>query len=266
MSNDVKSVISSAIVRLLRPLVRILLRNGIPYGTFAEFARWTYVDVASEEFNISGKKQTTSRVSVLTGLSRKEVKKVKESFKIDDLGTTERYNRSARVIGGWIKDTRFLDKKGNPRELPFEEGEDSFSILVKTYSGDIPARAILDEMLRTGVVKRINGRIRLLTRGYIVKRGDAEMLNILGTDVSELIGTIDHNIVSEPYDAFLQRKTSYDNIPEESLPEVREVVSKMGKDFIESVDKVISRYDRDINRSIEGKGRKKAGLGIFYFE
>jgi len=266
MKDEFQTVISSAIVRLLRPLVRILLRNGIPYGTFAEFSRWTYVDVASKEFNIPDKKQTTSRVSVLTGLSRKEVKKIKETFKTDDLGATERYNRSARVIGGWIKDKRFLDKKGLPRELPFEGGEDSFLTLVKDFSGDIPARAILDEMLRTGVVKRINGRIQLLSRGYIVKRGDAEMLNILGTDVSELIGTIDHNLISEPYDALLQRKTSYDNIPEESLPEVRKVVSKMGKDFIESVDKVISKHDRDVNPSLEGSGRRRAGLGVFYFE
>ena len=266
MESDFKTVISSAIVRLLRPLVRILLRNGIPYGTFADFARWTYVDVASKEFNIPGKQQTTSRVSVLTGLSRKEVKKVKENFKAEDPGTTERYNRSARVIGGWIKDARFLDKKGAPIELPFEDGEDSFSTLVKAYSGDIPVRAMLDEMIRTGVVKQINGRIQLLTRGYIVKRGDAEILNILGSDVSELIGTIDHNIISEPDDAFLQRKTSYDNIPEESLPEVRKVVSKMGKDLIESVDKIISKHDRDINPALEGKGRKKTGLGVFYFE
>ena len=266
MKDEFQVVISSAIVRLLRPLVRILLRNGIPYGTFAEFARWTYVDVASKEFTIPDKKQTTSRVSVVTGLSRKEVKKIKETFKTDDLGATERYNRSARVIGGWIKDKRFLDKKGTPRELAFEEGEESFLTLVKAYSGDIPARAILDEMIRTGMVKRINGQIRLLTRGYIVKRGDAEMLNILGTDVSELIGTIDHNIVCEPYDALLQRKTSYDNIPEESLPEVREAVSRMGKEFIESVDKIVSKYDRDVNPSLEGKGRRRTGLGIFYFE
>jgi hypothetical protein len=266
MGNEITRVISTAIVRLLRPLVRILLRNNIPFGTFADLARWTYVDVASQEFNIHGKKQTTSRVSVLTGLSRKEVKRIKEFFTADDLGMIERYNRAARVISGWIKDERFLDENGNPGELPFEEGENSFSALVKKYSGDIPARAILDEMIRTDVVEKHNNKIRLLTRGYIVKRGDAEMLNILGIDVSELIETINHNIVNEPYDAFLQRKTSYDNIPEESLSELRGIVSKMGKEFIESVDKVISQYDRDVNPSLEGTGRKKAGLGVFYFE
>ncbi|MFQ5901244.1 MAG: DUF6502 family protein [Thermodesulfobacteriota bacterium] len=266
MVNKLKSVIGSAIVRLLRPLVMILLRNGIPYGTFVELAKWVYVDVALQEFDIPGRKQSISRVSVITGLSRKEVKRIKEIAGPDDLSVTERYNRAARVISGWLKDPHFLDDKGEPRVVPFEKEEVSFSSLVKAYSGDIPPRAMLDEMLRVGVVGLDNGRIRLLTRGYVVRKGEVEKLSILGVDVGELISTINHNLVNGPSDLFLQRKVSYDNIPEDALLELRRLVSKKGEDFIESVDKLMSKYDRDVNPSVKGEGQKKAGLGIFYFE
>ena len=67
----------AALLKLLRPLVRILLRNGVSHRTFAEIAKWGYVDVAHQEFGLEGRKQSISRVSVLTGLSRKEVMRVR---------------------------------------------------------------------------------------------------------------------------------------------------------------------------------------------
>ena len=42
----------AAILKLLRPLVRILLRNGVPYGAFADIAKRVYVDVAAQEFGV----------------------------------------------------------------------------------------------------------------------------------------------------------------------------------------------------------------------
>lgn len=267
MRYEIKKAISSAIVKLLRPLVTILLRNNIPYGTFAELAKWVYVDAASKEFGIKGRKQSASRVSILTGLSRKEVKRIKDIREPDDLGATERYNRAGRVISGWLKDGRFLSDDGSPMALALEGEKVSFSALVKDYSGDIPVRALLDEMLNTqGVIELKDGRIKLLSKGYIVKKGDVEKLGILGRDVSELILTINHNLVCDQQELFLQRKTSYDNIPEDALCEVKTLISQKGAEFVESMDKLISKYDKDANPVVNGKGRKRAGLGIFYFE
>ena len=109
---------SAAVLRLLRPLVRILLRNGVSYSTFADFAKWIYVDVASQEFGIDGRKQTTSRVSVITGLSRKEVMRVRQLPRPDDSETAEKYNRAARVIAAWRRDKKYLDPEGAPAPLP----------------------------------------------------------------------------------------------------------------------------------------------------
>ena len=266
MSKDINKVISFAITKLLRPLVSILLKNGIPYGTFCELAKWVYVDATLKELAIPGRKQTTSRIAVITGLSRKEVKRLRELSEIDDLGVSDRYNRAVRVINGWRKDRDFLSSNGEPKELFFENDRNSFSLLVKKYSGDIPPRAVLDEMLRSGVVEYDNNRIKLLTKGYIMRKGEADKLHILGEDTGEFIATVRHNLECDPSEVFLQRKVLYDNIPEEAIPELRKLLSEKGATFIESLDKIISRYDRDLNPSVEGKGRKKAGLGIFYFE
>ena len=267
MDTNLKKAVSSAIIRLLHPLVKILLRNGIPYGTFCELAKWVYVDVSSHEFTIKGRKQTDSRVATITGLSRKEVRRLRRISVIDNLGSPERYNRAVRVISGWRQDKGFLNSKGLPRELSFEDAKLSFSSLVKRYSGDIPPRAILDEMLRAGVIEVRRGKIKLLSKGYIVKKGESQKIQILGDDVSELISTINHNLDSEASEAFFQRKVSYDNIPEEVLVKLRRLLSKKSEDFTESIDKIISRYDRDVNPAVKEKGeRRKAGLGIFYFE
>lgn len=266
MAQDMRKTVSSAVIRLLTPLVRLFIRNGVSYGTFCELAKKAYVDVASGEFAIPGKKQTVSRVAVLTGLSRKEVKRVSGLSESDDIDLTDRYNRAVRVINGWRNDFTYQDRKGNPKELYFENGEFSFSSLVKAYSGDMPPRAMLDEMLRTGVAKMNNGKIKLMTKGYIVQKGEAEKISIMGTDVGELISTINNNIVNDPAGAFFQRKVSYDNIPEDAWLTVKKNVEKMSEDFIDSVNTVISSYDRDNNPLIKGEGRRKAGLGIFYFE
>jgi hypothetical protein len=138
METKIAKAISAAVTNILRPLVRLLLRNGIPYRTFSDIAKRVYVDVATEEFSIPGRKQSKSRVSILTGLSRKEVLRVRRLPATDDLGAGARYNRAARVVAGWVRDRQFRDDSGNPAELPFEGSAASFRKLVTTYSGDAP--------------------------------------------------------------------------------------------------------------------------------
>jgi hypothetical protein len=266
METKVVKAVSAAISTLLRPLVRLLLRNGVPYRSFSDIAKRVYVDVATEEFGIPGRKQSKSRVSVLTGLSRKEVLRVRRLPPTDDMGAGERYNRAARVIAGWVRDPRFCKGSGTPAELPFEEGPSSFRELVKTYSGDAPVRAVLDELLRVGTVERQPDRmIRLLERSYIPKRGEIEKIGILGVDTSYLIGTIEHNI-RQPDAPFFQRKVCYDNLPAEALPELEKIAAGRGQALIESLDGWMSTRDRDVNPGIPGTGRMRAGVGIYYFQ
>ena len=166
MSHDQRQkALFNAIGKLLRPLVRVLLRNGIPYAAFADVAKHVYVDVAAQEFNLPGRKQTNSRIATITGLSRKEVQRIGAMEGIGDpIEIVERYHRAARVVSGWMHAARFAGRDGQPLPLPFEGGEISFVGLVKAFSGDMPPRAVLDELLQAEIVQRqADGKLALLS-------------------------------------------------------------------------------------------------------
>ncbi len=268
MTGKINNILFSAVLKLLRPLVRIFLRNNIPFGTFSDLAKSVYVAIANEEFGIQGKKQTDSRISIITGLNRKEVRRVKALPKLDEADETimKQYHRAARVISGWVRDETFTDQNNQPLELPIEGDGTSFSTLVKKYSGDMPVRAILDELIRVNTVERLeNGSILLKTRAYLPNTNEGEKLGILGNDVTDLITTIDHNICSQTNRLF-QRKVSYDNLPKDILGELRKITADRGQFLLEAMDHWLSQRDRDANPAVEGGGRIRAGVGIYYFE
>lgn len=262
----IKSLMS-AVIRLLRPLVRVLLRNGMTYGEFSDLAKWVYVDVADKEFAIAGRKQSVSRISVITGLTRKEVARLQKIGAPEDDAASQQYNRAARVITGWLRDAAFQDGRGQPAPLPFEGETASFTALVKAYSGDMPARAILDELERVGAVAiGDDGRIQLLARGYVPQTGEADKLHILGTDTALLLATIDHNLKAVTGDAYYQRKLAYDNLTAEGLDAFRQLSAAKAQALLEELDVQLSPLDRDVNPDAAGSGRKHAGVGIYYFE
>jgi hypothetical protein len=266
MEENITKAIVAAITNLLRPMVMFLLRNGVPYQTFADIAKRVYVDLATEKFDIPGRKQSKSRVAILTGLSRREVLRVKRLPAQDDLGALDRINRAARVIAGWLRDRRFSDESGQPADLPFEGGNVSFLQLVKLYSGDAPARAVLDELMRVGVVERTpDGNIHLLERSYIPKAGEIDKIAMIGSDPADLFSTIDHNIC-HPEAPFFQRKVNYDNLPSEALPELKKLAGEHSQELLERVDRWMSERDRDVNPRVAGTGRKRAVVGIYYFQ
>lgn len=257
----------AAVLKLLRPLARILLRNGVSFSTFSDLAKWIYVDVATREFGIEGRKQSTSRVSVITGLSRREVMRVRKLPRPDVTASTERHNRAARVIAAWRRESDFLDAEGNPALLPMEGRGATFSELVKRFSGNVPPRAILDELIHVGAVeRRKDGKIALITRAYIPRNIDAHKLNILGTDVRHLVSTIDHNLKPETTEPLFQRKVSYDNLPDDVLPAFRKLFTKRAQAMLESADRWLAQRDRDVTPTVKGRGSNRAGFGIFFFE
>ncbi|MDH4154282.1 MAG: DUF6502 family protein [Nitrospira sp.] len=259
--------LSTATLQLLRPLVRILLRNNMSHRAFADLAKRVYVEMANAEFGIPGKKQTVSRIAILSGLTRKEVQRLLTPPSDSRSMADREYHRGSRVITGWLRDPKYGDGKGHPRPIPLEGRGATFSALVKSYSGDIPVRAVLDELLRVGAVKQLkDGRICLVSRGYIPQKGSAEKLQMLGADTADLISTIDHNIYLEPTEPRFQRKVMYDNVPIAAAKEFRTLAAAEGQELLEKLDRWLAHRDRDTNPASKGSGRVRVGLGIFQFE
>ncbi len=260
------NALMAAVARILRALARVLLRHGVPFQAFADLAKQAYVQSAREEFAIPGRKQTISRLAVLTGLTRKEIQRLAETTQASDQEALDRYNRAARVVSGWVRDEAFRGEDGQPRTLPVEGEEICFAELVRRYSGDMPSRAVLDELLRVGTVTRTaEGNVCLVEHAYIPRRSNSDKLAILGADVYDLIDTIDHNLIDTNQPRF-QRKLMYDNLPIEAVEKFRALSATRAQALMEELDNWLARHDRDVNPAAEGTGRARAGLGIFYFE
>ena len=259
--------LSAAAIRILRALVRIMMRYGMPYEGFADLAKRVYIEVAQKDFAIPGRKQSVSRISTLTGIYRREVSRIIDLPEVDDSELTARHNRAARVIGGWLQDPDYMDADGQALDLDTAGDKPSFSHLVRKYSGDIPVRAILDELIRVGAVDQdSDGKIHLLSRAYVPRHGEADMLALLGTDVTDLIKTIDHNLQHADSDSRLQLKVAYDNLPEEAVREFQSLAGKRGRDLLEEFNTWLAARDRDTSPDCEGTGRVRAGFGVYYFE
>ncbi|PCJ30539.1 MAG: hypothetical protein COA90_08995 [Gammaproteobacteria bacterium] len=255
-------VLTHAITLILKPLIRLLLRNGIAFNALSELLKKLYVDVAESDFQLDGKKQSTSRIAILTGLNRKEVARARGLNDLDLSAMTQQFNRAARVVSGWVRDPDFHTTKGQVAEL---EPRD-FDTLVKRYSGDIPLAAISDELLHVGAVKLLpNGKLKLLKNAYIPSNDTDEKLRILGTDVSDLIHTIEHNILNKS-PALFQRKVAYNAIATEDMPLLKEQLHQRSQQYLEELDELLSRYDKDNNPDITGTETNRIGLGIYYFE
>ncbi len=118
-----------------------------------------------------------------------------------------------------------------------------------------------------GAVARLDdGSVELLTRGYIPRDSKADKLGILGTDVAHLLATIDHNVHSTDAEPRFQRKVAYDNLPTEALATLRRLSADEAQRLLERIDRWMAENDRDTNPDTRGTGRKRAGVGIYYFE
>ena len=264
--DEIGSALLAAVLHLLKPLVRILLRHGVPHSTFSEVARWAYVEVADKHFALPGKKMTDSRISVLTGLTRKEVARIRTETLPEDTESFQSYNRAARVVSAWALEYPMAGTASGAKPLPLE-GEHSVASLVKRHSGDMPVRAVVDELLRVGAIRlRTEGDVELLNRHYLPPQGERRKLVYLGEDAGDLISTIAHNLEAAPQDTFFQRKVFYDNVPEAQVAEARAVARRLGERTIDKLLVELSPFDRDVNPGVEGEGRMRVVTGIYYYE
>ncbi len=261
-----------ALLQALKPLVRLAVKRGVEFHPFAELLKNAFVEVVEEDFRVPGRRPTISRIAVLTGLTRREASRLvteRQSQKAES--PRKKFNRAARVFDAWSTDPRYQDRRGRPASLPIEaESGASFSELVRRHGSDVPPRAVLDELMRVGAVARLrDGRVRPVERGYIPSLDETEKLAILGSDVGDLIATIDHNLTPESGEPFFQRKVAYDNLPADYLPALRKLVRKDAQALLEKLSADMSKQDRDVIRSSEAgeaEDRHRAMVGIYYFE
>jgi Family of unknown function (DUF6502) len=266
-SNRLHTALTSAMLQLLRPLCRLLLRHNIPFGVLEELAKHAYVQVAMADFGIPGKKPSMSRASILTGLTRKDVQRLVTGPEPVRAAPTDGYNRAARVLTGWARDPHYQDEFGQPLPLSVQDGEHNFAELVRRHSGDMPVRAVLDELVRVGAVARRDDQLlEMVARAYVPKASEVDKLAILGTDVADLIATIDHNLQRGDTEPRYQRKVMYLSIPVAVVPDFKRESATRAQALLEHLDRWLEARDTEPLNDQPGVPRVRLGLGIYHIE
>ena len=270
--------LSNSIVKIATPIARILLKNGVSYGLFSEITKHAFVRAATDNQLAEKRKATVTSIASLTGLTRKDVKRILETPLSSVHADLDKYNRAVKVISGWINKTDYLDQMKVPLVLTFSGIEPSFSSLVKAFSGDMTPRAMLNVLLEAKCVEvsKETGdeHITLIKHAYIPELNSQESIKILGNDTAELVTTIEHNLNSQnslgdqPSESELvagakwyQRKVSTHNLDTKYLEDFKKLSSTQAQAVLENLDAWLAEHETE-----KPEAQHTVSLGIFYNE
>ena len=243
-----------------------MFRNGVSFAEFSRIAKHAYIKETEKELLASGEKASTSSIAIITGLTRKDVAALrKEGLPKAEEGKQK--NRAIRVITGWLTDPEFCDAKGQPKVLDIHGKNNSFEKLVNHHSGDMPYKALIKELIRTEAVEIIDEtKVELIREAYIPSNDENAKYDVLGEDVSLLISTIKHNIISTDSEPRYQRKVSYDKIPAELLEDFKALANKENQLLLLKLNAWLAQHDMDTQTNIKSENPMKVGVGVYYFQ
>lgn len=252
-----------AIQRLLRPLIRLLLAKQITYTYLTSLLKPLFVDVAATEFQLEGKQQTDSRLSLLTGVHRKDIRRLLDEKNID-LTPPANVSLGARLVARWNGESDYLNEQALPIPLPRllqSDGSPSFERLVIEESKDIRARAVLDEWLRLGLVEiDANDFVHLRTGAFVPEQGLEEKLYYLGRNVRDHIESAVHNVLDEK-PPFLDRSVYSDGLSSEAIEELAQMAESMSMNVLRAINK----RAQELKKTSSGEQKNRITLGVYFY-
>src|SRR3954469_9233272 len=256
----------AALRHLLYPLVRLLVARGATYPMLAELLKEIYVDVASKEFRIEAEAPSDSRVSLLTGVHRKDVRRLRGVAQGEAQRMPESVALGAQLVAAWSERRPFRDARGRPRPLPrlaSQGGAASFEGLVASISKDIRARPLLDEWLRLGVV-RIDeqDRVVLKSSAFVPSRGFDEKAFYFGHNLHAPVAAAAHNMAAKG-PPFLERSVHYEGLQSASVEKLAALAEKDGMQAVQSVYAEAKACDAR-ERKAEGP-KQRLTFGIYFY-
>ncbi|WP_434621641.1 DUF6502 family protein [Azospirillum sp. B2RO_4] len=260
----------SAVRRLLVPLARTLIGFGISWPMLATLLKSVYVQVAERDFALPGKPMTDSRITLLTGVHRKDVSQIRTAPPAAEAAAAAAPSLGSQVLSRWLTDPAFLDAAGHPHPLPrplprasASDGEPSFETLVTGISKDIRPRALLDELLHAGLVtERPDGLLHLVEAAH-VPRGDMDKLAYYyGRNLADHLAASGRNLAggSPP---FLERALAYDRLSPDSIAALRREAERLGMAMLVELNRMAADLaDGDAGRE-DASHRFTAGLYLY---
>jgi hypothetical protein len=230
--------LQAPLARLLRPLVRLLVRSGITFPALSELLRELYVNVAEYDFGLPGKEQTDSRVSLLTGIHRKEVRRLRGAGAPVNVVPVA-LSRTSRIVALWLAAPEFTDRAGKPLPLPrvAEGSGPSFETLVASVTRDVRPRAVLDEWLdRKLVTIDKQDRIVLAEPGFMPRSGSDQQLYYFGRNLHDHVAAAVANVLGET-PRFLERAVHYDGLSAALARRLEKRSRKLAMDALQAANR-----------------------------
>ena len=249
---------------LLRPIARMCLRHSIGFREFSNISKAALLVAAKEELESRGISPSASRLSVMTGLQRRDIAEIGRTQTNPLL--EQQASICNRVIGQWLSDRRFIDRNKDPRLLSVAGKKSEFAKLLRVVSTDLNHYAVLFELERIGAVERVGNKVRLVTDAYVARADAANGYYLLSQDASSLISAVEENLLGSNEIPNLHAKTCYDNIDPKDIPHIRKWLIRFGHRVHSQARKFLAAYDRDINSShLTNSARSKVTLATFSF-
>jgi hypothetical protein len=265
LDDKLKRAAFSAFSAALRPMARILLRCGVTFKELAELVKLVYVDVATTDYGKHGRPANASRVAILTGLSRRDVKRARDSLAARSGGapdTVRRINHASRVLSGWFQDPDFLDAKGHPRLLE-PTGERGFEVLTRRYAPDIPGTAMLKELKAVGAVTTTkSGRLRAKMRYYAPAAPDQDAVLRSASVLGDLGETVAENLLRREPRTRFEGRASNAHVPRTAQRAFRQFIEVRGMQFLEDVDDWLSRHEA----KQPTEKTRRLGVGVYFIQ
>lgn len=255
-----------AIRKILRGLVRLALHFRMAYPQMTELLKSVYVEVAEDEFALPKKAQTDSRLSMLTGIYRKDIKRIREQISNDgDMPFS--VSVGGKLVSRWTNTEEYQDEQGNPQLLPLKSTTGvSFAKLVKEVcKQDIRPNVILDEWLDLGIITLVdNDSVKLNQQAFIPSKGHDEKVFFLGHNLSDHLSAATHNMLGEQ-PPFFERCVYYDGLSEESVVELKALIEEKGMETLLAVNEVAMKLKmQDVAHQTPDKHRLDIGLYMFH--
>jgi hypothetical protein len=266
VTDKLKNTVLIAFRLALRPLVRVLLRNGVTWKEAAEVCKQTYVEVARRDYGVHGRPTNASRIAILTGLSRYDVKRVSDTLAEGEPAALERMNRATHLLGGWHNDPDFCDAASQPLKLDFDSSPNSFSDLCRRYAPDIPPTAMLKELQRVGAVtETTKGVFSAAMRYYMPDSQDPDALLRSGSVLEDLGNTVVFNLEHDKASAEPTRfegRASSANVRASAAKEFRVYLEDEAQGMLERVDDWLSRHEKSPT-SNRPERSVRLGVGVY---
>lgn len=259
--------LTRAVKRIMYPMVHLLLKTGMTFPQFSELLKEIYIDVADNEFQIDNKTQTQTRLSFLTGIHRKDIKRLHNS----ERGFHEPDNVSVgvKLVSKWLNTERYLDKKGKPLLLPLKAKNDpSFEELVGSVcKQDIRASVILEEWLNLGIVSITTNdnsikHVQLCAEAFIPTEGLNEKAFFVGHNIADHLSAASHNLLSD-FPKFFERCVYYDDLSKESIDELQIMVEELGMETLKKINGRAAQLK--MNDMAKAEAKQRFNIGLYFY-